>query len=203
MGIAERKAREFERREREILDAAFELFMEKGPDAVTNEMIARASEIGKGTIYKHFKSKSDIYAVLLVEHVEKLHRFIKENLDFKADIVSQISQFMRLHLTFFDANPGAHKVCCEFRRFITDDSLDPAIAARYQDMYRRKNLMLEKMFDQALDLGMVVELPAPDLTALSSGMFLGVINEMSNDFVSSREVLHNTIIEGIIKSFLK
>ncbi len=203
MGIAERKAREFERREREILDAAFTLFMEKGPDAVTNEMIAKASEIGKGTIYKHFKSKSDIYAVLLIEHVEKLHNFIKNHLDFKAHILEQINQFLLLHLTFFDANPGAHKVCSEFRRFIADDSLDPAIEDRYQQMYRKKNLMLEKMFDKALALGLVVELPAPDLTTLSSGMFLGVMNEMTNEFISDRETINATIIDGIIKSFLK
>ncbi len=203
MGIAERKAREFERREREILEAAFTLFMEKGPEVVTNEMIARASEIGKGTIYKHFKSKSDIYAVLLIEHVEKLQNFIKDRLNYRADVLGQINQFLLLHLAFFDANPGAHKVCCEFRRFITDDSLDPAIAKRYHDMYQRKNLMLEKMFDQALAQGLVVELPAPDLTALSSGMFLGVMNEMSNEFISNREIINAAVVKGIIKSFLK
>lgn len=203
MGIAERKAREFERREREILDAAFALFMEKGPDAVTNEMIARASEIGKGTIYKHFKSKSDIYAVLLIEHVKKLHGFIKSHLDFRTDIIEQINQFLLLHLAFFDANPGSHKVCCEFRRFITDDSLDPAIAKRYDDMYRTKNLMLEKMFDQALEQDLVVDLPAPDLTALSSGMFLGVMNEMSHKFISGQATINAAVVEGIIKSFLK
>ncbi len=203
MGIAERKAREFERREREILDAAFALFMEKGPDAVTNEMIARASEIGKGTIYKHFKSKSDIYAVLLIEQVEKLHGFLKDHLDFKTPIIDQLNQFLLLHLAFFDAHPGSHKVCCEFRRFITDDSLDPAIAKRYDDMYRTKNLMLEKMFDQALEQDLVVDLPAPDLTALSSGMFLGVMNEMSHKFISGQATINAAVVEGIIKSFLK
>ncbi len=203
MGIAERKAREFERREREILDAAFTLFMDKGPEIVTNEMIAEASEIGKGTIYKHFKSKSDIYAVLLIEHVEKLHNFIKKNLDFKAPALDRIKAFMRLHLVFFNENPGAHKVCCEFRRFIIDDSLDPAVADRYQDMYRRKNLILEEMFVQAQKQGLIVELPASDLTAIVSGMFLGVMNEMSNEFISDRETINDAIVEGFMKCVLK
>ena len=203
MGIAERKAREFKRRERDILNAAFTLFMEKGPDGVTNEMIAEVSEIGKGTIYKHFKSKSDIYAVLLIEHVDKLHNFIKDNLDFTAPTIERIQEFLRLHLRFFSDNPGAHTICFEFRRFLADESLDPAVASRYHDMYRRKNLMLEKMFDEALQQGLVVDLPATDLTALVSGMLLGVMNEMSHEFISDRETLNAFLVEGFMKSVLK
>lgn len=203
MGVAERKAREFARREREILDAAFTLFMDKGPEAVTNEMIAEASEIGKGTIYKHFKSKSDIYAVLLIEHVGELHAFIKKNLDQSAPVIERIKAFMRLHMEFFTRTPGAHKVCCEFRRFLTDSCLDPAIADRYREMYRRKNLMLEEMFDEALARGLVIDLPAPDLTAIMSGMFLGVMNELSQDFIADRDTLNSAIVEGFVKSVLK
>ncbi len=203
MGIAERKAREFERREREILDAAFTLFMEKGPEVVTNEMIAEASEIGKGTIYKHFKSKSDIYAVLLIQHVEKLHNYITDHLDFSAPVLDRMKAFLRLHLDFFNNNPGAHKVCCEFRRFLTDNCLDPAVAERYRELYQKKNLMLEKMFDEALEQGLVVDMPASDLTALVSGMLLGVMNEMSNEFISDRETINAALVEGFIKSVLK
>ncbi len=55
-----RKVREFRRREQEILDTALKLFLEQGEDSVTVEMIADAVGIGKGTIYKHFKSKAEI-----------------------------------------------------------------------------------------------------------------------------------------------
>lgn len=44
---------------------------------------------------------------------------------------------------------------------------------------------------------------ATDLTALSSGMFLGVMNELSNEFISDRETINAAIVDGIIKSFLK
>ena len=66
MGIAERKIREFKRREEEILQAAFELFKKNGIENTTLEKIAQATEIGKGTIYKHFKSKHEIYAILFL-----------------------------------------------------------------------------------------------------------------------------------------
>ena len=67
-----RKVREFKRREEEILETALELFRVHGEDKVTVEMIADNVGIGKGTIYKHFKSKSDIYIYLLINYEHQL-----------------------------------------------------------------------------------------------------------------------------------
>ena len=59
-----RKDREFNLREQEILATATELFNQHGLDNVTVADIAKATDIGKGTIYKHFVSKDAILARL-------------------------------------------------------------------------------------------------------------------------------------------
>jgi AcrR family transcriptional regulator len=64
---SERKQREFQRREAEIIDAAIALFRENDLNAVTIEQIAEAAGIGKGTIYKHFQSKDEIYARIIIQ----------------------------------------------------------------------------------------------------------------------------------------
>ncbi len=69
---ATRRAQEFRQREREILDAALELFLEQGEDRVTVEMIADKVGIGKGTIYKHFETKNEIYLLLMIRYEEAL-----------------------------------------------------------------------------------------------------------------------------------
>ena len=53
MGVKERKAREFQRREADILDAAYHLLTTMEPMQMTMEMVAEQAEIGRGTIYKH------------------------------------------------------------------------------------------------------------------------------------------------------
>ena len=63
-----RKVREVRRREQEILDTSLRLFLEQGEDSVTVEMIADEVGIGKGTIYKHFKSKAEIYLRLMLDY---------------------------------------------------------------------------------------------------------------------------------------
>ncbi|MEH6387697.1 MULTISPECIES: TetR/AcrR family transcriptional regulator [Pseudomonas] len=67
-----RKVREFRRREQEILDTSLRLFLEQGEDSVTVEMIADEVGIGKGTIYKHFKSKAEIYLRLMLDYEREL-----------------------------------------------------------------------------------------------------------------------------------
>jgi AcrR family transcriptional regulator len=79
-----RKVREFRRREQEILDTSLKLFLERGEDSVTVEMIADAVGIGKGTIYKHFKSKSEIYLRLMLDYERDLNALLQA-VDFQRD----------------------------------------------------------------------------------------------------------------------
>jgi AcrR family transcriptional regulator len=67
MTVLERKEREFKRREEDILAAALSLFNRDDWQTVTIDQIAAKAEIGKGTVYKHFSSKDEIYAKLVVE----------------------------------------------------------------------------------------------------------------------------------------
>jgi AcrR family transcriptional regulator len=69
---ATQKAREFRQREQAILDCALQLFIELGEDKVTVEMIADKVGIGKGTIYKHFETKNEIYLLLMIRYEEEL-----------------------------------------------------------------------------------------------------------------------------------
>jgi AcrR family transcriptional regulator len=89
MGVQDRKEREFRRREEEILAAALALFRNNDWQSVTVEQVAEAAEIGKGTIYKHFASKDEIYARLVMEYqrhaIEKLRR-----IDAKLDVIQRL-----------------------------------------------------------------------------------------------------------------
>ncbi|WP_439135860.1 TetR/AcrR family transcriptional regulator [Pseudomaricurvus sp.] len=72
MDKAKQKVQQFRQREQSILDTALELLIEHGEDKVTVEQIAARVDIGKGTIYKHFTSKSEIYIRLLFDYEQQL-----------------------------------------------------------------------------------------------------------------------------------
>ncbi len=77
MDKAKQKVQQFRQREQAILDTALELLIEHGADRVTVEQIAAKVDIGKGTIYKHFTSKTEIYVRLLFDY----ERQLKDDMD--------------------------------------------------------------------------------------------------------------------------
>ncbi len=82
MSRSDRRQREFERREADILDAALHLCSTSEFESVRVDQIAAGADIGKGTVYKHFASKDELlfrltmrfYRGLLGEMRDKLVR---------------------------------------------------------------------------------------------------------------------------------
>lgn len=74
MGVAERKAREFEKRGDRIRKTAIELFAKKHPSRVTMDMLAKKLEIGRGTLYLHFSGKDDLMAAIVLQYYHGLRK---------------------------------------------------------------------------------------------------------------------------------
>ncbi|TGK82805.1 TetR/AcrR family transcriptional regulator [Leptospira bourretii] len=81
MGVSERKKREFAQRETDILNCAIELFRTKHPSLVKMDDIAKQLEIGRGTIYLHFKSKDDLMARIQYEDYVRLRKRLEKSLE--------------------------------------------------------------------------------------------------------------------------
>jgi len=101
MGTRERKEREFETRRRLILDKAMDLFRKNGFAGVTLDDIASAIEFSKGTIYNHFGSKEEIYASILVEHLNILLSCLKEAARIGRDTHERLRNSMKAYVRFY------------------------------------------------------------------------------------------------------
>ena len=60
----------------EILAAAAELFSENGYHNVSMDEIARRAEFGKGTLYKFFPNKEELFTALMFETIQGVHNTI-------------------------------------------------------------------------------------------------------------------------------
>jgi AcrR family transcriptional regulator len=101
MGTRERKEREFETRRRLILDKATNLFQKNSFAGVTLDDIASAIEFSKGTIYNHFGSKEEIYASILVEHLNILLSCLKEAARTGRDTHERLRNSMKAYVRFY------------------------------------------------------------------------------------------------------
>ncbi len=111
MGVKERKEREFKRREEEILETAHQLLCNMEPQKMTMELIAEKAEIGRGTLYKHFKSKDEIYAHLMLRRRKK---FIQRLKDINQEEEEKILKLVRSYMEYCLIDPqdfAVHKRC--------------------------------------------------------------------------------------------
>lgn len=96
---------EVESRREEILRIATELFAENGfSDAVTQTLADRLG-VGKGTIYRHFPSKRELFLAAVDRVMRKMHDQIMANIAGVDDGLEQVAHGIMAFLTFFSEHP--------------------------------------------------------------------------------------------------
>ena len=79
MGIIERKRRDRQKRVKEIIDGAKDIFIAKGFKNSTMNDIASMSDLSRRTLYLYFHNKEEILLTIAVNTLEKLLREIDED----------------------------------------------------------------------------------------------------------------------------
>jgi AcrR family transcriptional regulator len=156
MGIEERRAREFGRREREILDSALQLFRGDDWQNVTVEQIAHHAEIGKGTVYKHFASKDEIYARLALDFhgaVLKRIRALPRDLAPCDRVRAVLKIGWEAHL----ASQELHRVVLYCGRPEFRSGLSPATAAEFDEVDRARRETFRAVIEQGIAQGVFAD----------------------------------------------
>jgi len=86
---------------RRILAAARRVFLRDGyADANLNE-VATLAGVGKGTLYRHFENKGELYVAMLTEHATCIVDELRSVLDPQAPVPTQIDRLARFYLDFW------------------------------------------------------------------------------------------------------
>lgn len=99
-----RKEREELRRRTEILQAALELFSQKGYHNVSMHEIAVRAEFAVGTLYKFFKNKEELYKEILMQTAMQFYSALSEALEEKGDEYARIKIFLKTKCKIFMEN---------------------------------------------------------------------------------------------------
>jgi AcrR family transcriptional regulator len=70
--VNEQRREEYEARAQRIMDAAARVFIRRGVENATMEMIAREAGVAVGTIYLHFASRDEVYLTLRATFCKRL-----------------------------------------------------------------------------------------------------------------------------------
>jgi TetR/AcrR family transcriptional regulator len=99
-----RREREKCRQRQEILQAARDLFSQKGYYCVSMHQIADKAEFAIGTLYKFFQNKEDLYKALLLEQWDRFEEAITAALGEPDDEIEKLRNFIRTRVERFRAN---------------------------------------------------------------------------------------------------
>ena len=91
----------------EILQAALELFSQKGYHNVSMQEIARQAEFSVGTIYKFFKNKEHLYHEIATQIVMQFYASLSKVLQADGDEYAKIKNYLRTKCHLFTENISA------------------------------------------------------------------------------------------------
>ena len=91
----------------EMLGAALALFSEKGYHGVSMRQIAEKADFAIPKLYKFFKNKEDIYKVVILEQVDRLHDGITKAIEEPEDEVEKLRNYVKAKGAVFRANASA------------------------------------------------------------------------------------------------
>jgi AcrR family transcriptional regulator len=121
------------RRRREILDAAAQIFYEKGYDATSTKDIADAAGLLKGSLYYYVETKEDFLFEIIKESHDGALAALERVRQFDGDVLQKFACLVREHLRYFVDN--LVKTTVYFREFRVLSPERRAIIAAEGDAY--------------------------------------------------------------------
>ena len=110
MGITERKKREKEQRNKDILDAAERLFFSRGYEDVSMDQIAREVELNKATLYLYVKNKETLFATIVLRGIRILQEKFTECMEKQVPGVVKVTLMGQAYYQFSQEYPDYQKM---------------------------------------------------------------------------------------------
>lgn len=169
-----------ERRRGEILDAATAVFAEHGFAAADVQEIADKTGVGKGTVYRYFPSKEELFLATVDHGMRRLKTAVDTSI---ADIeppLERVAEGVRAYLAFFDANPEIVELLIHERAHFRDRTKPTYFTHRDANMGP-----WQELFRQLIDDGVVRDLPVERITDFVSDVVYGTM--FTNHFAGRKK----------------
>lgn len=108
------------RRREEILHAAAHIFAERGYPNTDLQAVADTLQIDKGTIYRYFPSKRDLFLAAVDQGMHQLQELIDTTLSGIEDPFEKIVVGLRTYLAYFNEHPETAELLIQERAAFRD-----------------------------------------------------------------------------------
>lgn len=190
-----------EARRAQILEAAIQVFAEKGFHGATVRDVARTAGVADGTIYNYFKNKSDLL-VAMVAQMAELNQFSSQAAGLSgASTPEQLLYFiLRNRFDLLERNRA------QIQAILPSVVNDAELRDHFYNMLVRPTLaVFESIWRTQIDQGQVRPVNPQILVRAVGAMFLGLaILDIAGDAVvrGSREALAEEVADLLLRGLL-
>ena len=111
------------RREEEILEAASTLFAEQGYAKADTQALADRLGVGKGTLYRYFPSKRELFLAAVDRQVEQFHELVLTTIAEVEDPLERVARAVEMYVQFFVERPEFVELSIQERAYFKEKSL--------------------------------------------------------------------------------
>jgi AcrR family transcriptional regulator len=157
-------------RREEILDAATDLFAEFGySDAVTKDL-AEKLQVGKGTIYRYFPSKRELFLAAVDRVMRRLRVHIDSTIEGIEDPLGRIEAGTRAFLGFFAEHPKFVELLILERALFKDRTTPTYFVHR-----ERNKLRWHDLYRKLIVEGVIRDMPVERISTVFMDLAYGTI----------------------------
>ena len=146
-----KRERRKEARPGELLDAALDLFVEKGFAATRAEEVAARAGVSKGTLFLYFQSKEELFKAVISENIAG--RFTEWNAEFDAFDGSS-ADMLRYAMNMWWERIGATRASGITKLIISEAHNFPDVTAYYQsEVIQPGHALIRRILQRGVDRG--------------------------------------------------
>ncbi len=177
MAAGQTKRDRLEAKEAAIVEAAAQVFLERGLDGATMSEIARAAHVADGTLYLYFKNKTALMMAVVAAHWARITRGAEDSVKGVEGFFAQLEAHARYHMRM---------ICADWRLIELRFALLYTHPAAESDDTRHKRAYaatFDRIYRRAVDRG---EIRGDVSTAMARDMFYGALEYSGRTLVYHR-----------------
>lgn len=125
-----------DKRREQLLDKAAQLFARRGYARATTSELARAAGVTEPIIYRHFKSKRDLYVALIERTAARTLEHWQERLSDAADPADRLRRLLAENPMVSPASREPYRVLLQAITEVDDEAIRAAVSVHFQNLHR-------------------------------------------------------------------
>jgi AcrR family transcriptional regulator len=166
-------------REEQILETAMQLFAEHGYTDTDTQMLADKLQVGKGTIYRYFGSKRELFLAAADRVMRLMRQCIEERIEGIDEPFERIGVAIRGFLSFFAEHPEYVELLMQERAQFKDRKKPTYFVHRETNIKR-----WQALYRSLIEAGRIRNIPVERITDVIGNLLYGTM--FTNYFTHQR-----------------